>query len=216
MNLVEKRNKKFIIDANKINSIINMISSGRIDDIYKSIDELFSEKHVDELNVDYFMELSKILKTKIIEIDDTFEIHNINWYSNIYEYIRHLKECIFIVDQRLASMNNNSTNLAVKKGVEFINKNFSKDINLTIISNEVSLNYTYFCERFKIYTGETFVNYLKKIRIEKAIELLISNPNHKIYEIANMVGYKDAKQFTKTFRKITGLSPMEYKNKYSI
>ncbi|MGH4119594.1 helix-turn-helix domain-containing protein [Clostridium sp.] len=77
------------------------------------------------------------------------------------------------------------------------------------------MNYTYFCELFKTYTGETFVNYLKKLRVEKAIELLLDNPNHKIYEVANMVGYKDAKQFTKTFRKITGISPIEYKNKYS-
>ena len=213
---VEKRDKKFTIEVNKINSIINMISSGRIDDIFKNIDELFSEKHVDELNVDYFIELSKILKTKLIEIDDTLKINNIYWYSNIHEYIIHLKECIFIVDERLASMDNNSTNSAVKKGVEYINKNYNKDINLTIIANEVSLNYTYFCELFKIYTGETFVNYLKKLRVEKAIELLLNNPNHKIYEIANMVGYKDAKQFTKTFRKITGISPVEYKNKYAL
>ena len=213
---VEKRNKKFTIEVNKINSIINMISSGRIDDIFKNIDELFSEKHVDELNVDYFIELSKILKTKLIEIDDTFKINNIYWYSNIHEYIIHLKECIFIVDERLVSMDDNSTNSAVKKGVEYINKNYNKDINLTIIANEVSLNYTYFCELFKIYTGETFVNYLKKLRVEKAIELLLNNPNHKIYEIANMVGYKDAKQFTKTFRKITGISPVEYKNKYAL
>ncbi|HEY5588527.1 MAG TPA: response regulator [Candidatus Paceibacterota bacterium] len=213
--LVEKRNKKFTIEINKINSIINMISSGRIDDIFKNIDELFSEKHIDELNVDYFIELSKILKTKIIEIDDTFKINSIYWYSNIHEYNIHLKECIFIVDERLVSMDNNSTNSAVKKGVEYINKYYNKDINLTIVANEVSLNYTYFCELFKIYTGETFVNYLKKLRVQKAIDLLLNNPNHKIYEIANMVGYNDAKQFTKTFRKITGISPIEYKNKYA-
>jgi two-component system response regulator YesN len=212
--LVQKRNKKFTIEVNKVISIINMISSGRIDDIYKNIDELFSEKNVDELNVDYFIELSKILKTKIAEIDDTCIIHNIYCYSNIHKYIIHLKECIIIVDERLANTDNNSTNSAVKKGVAYINKNYNKDINLTIIANEVSLNYTYFCELFKIYTGETFVNYLKKLRVEKAIELLLNNPNHKIYEIANMVGYKDAKQFTKTFRKITGISPIEYKNKY--
>ena len=214
--LVEKRNKKFTIEVNKIKSIINMISLGRIDDIYIIIDELFSEKNIEELNVDYFIQISSLLKTKIIEIDDTFKMHNINWYSSINEYINKLKKGISIVDKRLLSSDNNSTNLAVKKGVEYINKNFNKDINLTIISNEVSMNYTYFCELFKIYTGETFVIYLQKLRVEKAIELLLNSPSHRIYEIANMVGYKDAKQFTKTFRKITGISPIEYKNKYAL
>ncbi|MBU3111242.1 response regulator transcription factor [Clostridium lacusfryxellense] len=214
--LIEKRNKKFTIDVNKINSIINMISSGRIDEIFKNIDELFNEKYVDELNVEYFIELSKLLKRKIFEIDNTFKIYSINGYPSIYEYISHLKECIFIVDQQLVNSRNTSANLAIKKSVEYINKNFSKDINLTIISNEVSLNYTYFCEQFKLYIGETFINYLKKIRVEKAIELLLNNSEYKVYEIANMVGYKDAKQFAKTFRKITGLSPIEYKHKYAL
>ncbi|MCJ7688509.1 MAG: response regulator [Clostridiaceae bacterium] len=159
---VEKRNEKFNVEVDKINSIINMLGSGRIDDIFKNIDELFSEKYIDELSVDYFIETSKILKTRIIKMDDTFKIHNIYCYSNIHEYIICLKECIFIVDERLESMENNSTNAAVKKGVEYINENYKKDINLTIIANEVSLNYTYFCELFKIYMGETFVNYLKK------------------------------------------------------
>lgn len=213
---IEKRNEKFTVEVNKINSIINMIGSGRIDDIFKNIDELFSDKYIDELNVDYFIEASKILKTKIIKMDDTFKIHTIYWYLNIHEYIIHLKNSIFIIDERLVSVDNNCTNSAVKKGVEYINNNYNKDINLTIIANEVSLNYTYFCELFKIYTGETFVNYLKKLRVEKAIELLLNNPNHKIYEVANMVGYKDAKQFTKTFRKITGISPIEYKEKYAL
>lgn len=100
----------------------------------------------------------------------------------------------------------------MKRAVQYIHENFNRDINMAMVSNYVSLNYSYFSQAFKEYTGYNFVDYLKKIRIEKAKELL-ENFDYKIYEVGEMVGYKNSKQFAKTFREMEGISPIEYRNR---
>jgi two-component system response regulator YesN len=56
---------------------------------------------------------------------------------------------------------------------------------------------------------------LKKVRIEKAMELL-KDPELKVYEISGMVGYNNTKHFTTTFREYTGISPSEYRERINV
>ena len=100
----------------------------------------------------------------------------------------------------------------MEKSIVYLNENYNKDISLAVISNYASLNYSYFSQLFKEYTGENFINYLRRLRIEKAKKLL-SDGEYRINEVSKMVGYVDSKQFTKIFRKLTGVSPSEYKEK---
>jgi two-component system response regulator YesN len=83
---------------------------------------------------------------------------------------------------------------------------------MAMVSNYVSLNYSYFSQIFKEYIGLNFVDYLKKIRIEEAKKLLEDN-DYKIYEVGEKVGYKNSKQFAKIFKEIEGISPIEYRQK---
>jgi YesN/AraC family two-component response regulator len=62
---------------------------------------------------------------------------------------------------------------------------------------------------FKQETGESPINYLIKIRMEKAKELLVKE-ELSVKEIANSVGYQDAYHFSKLFKKYTGNSPSDY------
>lgn len=214
---IEMRSNKYNISKNKIDLIMNMLGTGRINDIEKKLDELFSEDNINKYNIDYFVRVNSILNEKIKQIDKNFICDEIYDYHDIYEYLNKLKHSIAEIDQDLADKRNDAfSNLSVKKAISYVNSNFNKDINLAMAANKVNLNYTYFCELFKFYTGDTFVNYVKKLRINKAKEMLVNNTDYKIYEIAKRVGYEDSKQFTKTFRKITGISPLEYRNKYFI
>ena len=66
----------------------------------------------------------------------------------------------------------------------------------------------YFCKLFKEQTGETFVNYLNKVRVNAAVNLLRTTAM-KTYEISEAVGFNDYRYFCKIFKKVTGLTPSQ-------
>lgn len=98
----------------------------------------------------------------------------------------------------------------IEKAKDYIEKNYYKDINMAVVSNYVSLNYSYFSSIFNKDTGMNFSDYLNFVRIEKA-KVLLKNIDYKIHEISEMVGYKNPKHFTKNFKKFTKLTPVEYR-----
>jgi len=89
-------------------------------------------------------------------------------------------------------------------------RNYADDLNMAVVSNRVSMNYSLFSVAFKEYAGVNFVNYLKEIRIDKARRLLAETED-KILDISRKVGYDNEKHFMKTFKLICGVSPSEYR-----
>ncbi|UUZ94754.1 helix-turn-helix transcriptional regulator [Paenibacillus sp. P25] len=73
------------------------------------------------------------------------------------------------------------------------------------------MNPYYLSKYFKSKTGENFSDYLTRIRMNTAAELL-KDIKYKTYEVSEMVGYSSAKNFTRTFRKYFGQSPKEFRN----
>ncbi len=120
--------------------------------------------------------------------------------DNIYN---HIKEQNLMVD----------TNWIINYIINYIENNYEKDISLTYISNELSMNYSYVSSLFSQKTGVQFSKYLLKIRLEKAKDLL-EKSNIKIYELGKKVGFYDSKHFNKTFKKYFGITPGQYKNKF--
>nr|WP_285848113.1 MULTISPECIES: AraC family transcriptional regulator [unclassified Mesobacillus] len=96
------------------------------------------------------------------------------------------------------------------RAIAYIRENYHKDLNLAVVANYISLNYSYFSHMFKEYIGQNFVDYLKMVRVENAKKLL-KETDFKILEISEMVGYKNPKQFARVFREAEGISPKEYR-----
>ncbi|MCR5213810.1 MAG: response regulator [Eubacterium sp.] len=94
--------------------------------------------------------------------------------------------------------------------MEYIKENYAEDLNMAVVSNYISMNYTLFSINFKQYTGSNFVNYLKEIRLNAARNLLVET-DEKIIDIARAVGYENYKHFLKSFRMEFGVSPTEYR-----
>jgi two-component system response regulator YesN len=81
------------------------------------------------------------------------------------------------------------------------------------VAEELSMNPAYISRLFKQMTGQTFVEYLKRIRIEKSKELLL-NSSLKINEVGRRVGYEHSYYFIKVFKELMGLTPGEFKKLY--
>ncbi|RKN79185.1 response regulator transcription factor [Paenibacillus ginsengarvi] len=93
----------------------------------------------------------------------------------------------------------------------YIDSRLSQDISLEQVAAMVGLTPTYFSALFKKMTNETFVKYRIHKRMERAKELL-AVPHIRIVDVAAEVGYDDYPHFTKTFKKIVGISPSDYRS----
>lgn len=98
----------------------------------------------------------------------------------------------------------------IQQAVLYIRENYDKELNMAVVSNYISMNYSLFSYAFKQYTGTNFVNFLKDIRMEKAKELL-ENTDLRIVEISQKIGYENEKHFMKIFKLTCGVSPTEYR-----
>jgi two-component system response regulator YesN len=123
-----------------------------------------------------------------------------------------VKPLLFIIrEQMLHHKRRHCDKADIFYAIKFIEANFDKDINLDMAANAASLNYSYFSHMFKEYTGESFSHYLTKIRISKAKELL-SETSFMVYEIGERVGFQNDKHFMRSFKKVVGITPKEYRN----
>ncbi len=86
-----------------------------------------------------------------------------------------------------------------------------KDKSLTMedVAKHVSFSYGHFSNLFRKETGMTFPSFLRKVRVEKAMELL-EDPYLKISDICYQVGYKYPQQFSNEFKRMTGVYPSQY------
>jgi transcriptional regulator GlxA family with amidase domain len=102
----------------------------------------------------------------------------------------------------------------VIKAQEYIESKLDEKISIAQLSTRFSVGRRNFDRRFIKATGNTPVEYAQRVKIElakKAIETTRKTINEVMYE----VGYSDVKAFREVFRRITGMSPLEYRNKYN-
>lgn len=90
---------------------------------------------------------------------------------------------------------------------------YQEELTLKLIADELHLNVVYIGQVFKKEMQVTFAQYLNQVRIKKAQELLL-NSNQNINEIADAIGYNNTTYFSKMFKKLTGLTPKEFREHY--
>jgi AraC-type DNA-binding domain-containing proteins len=144
--------------------------------------------------INYMKKLEKIGENKSIKM----------WLTNYFAWI---------MNYTASKLNINETNVIVK-AKHYMAVNYENtELSLSKVAEYVGLNEKYLTNRFTKEAGETFSEYLTGIRMLKARELL-KTTNFKIYEIAEMVGYNNVEHFTRMFKKIHEVTPLQYrKNK---
>jgi two-component system, response regulator YesN len=103
----------------------------------------------------------------------------------------------------------------IQTAKDFIAKNIETEISLQEVASKLGLNASYFSQLFKKETGETFVKYRIRLRMERAKELLLRS-DIRVIDIPFFIGLNDHPHFTKTFKKYTGETPSEFRKKMGV
>ncbi|OON91031.1 MAG: hypothetical protein ATN34_05375 [Epulopiscium sp. Nele67-Bin002] len=147
-----------------------------------------------------------VLQVEKLELtDDILEYANINMYMD--SLTTNIKSINDSINNKFDDYKNKQK---IQEAILFIKENYNTDLNMAVVSNHISMNYSLFSYVFKQYTNKNFVSYLKEIRIAEAKKLL-ETTNLKITEIGHKVGYENEKHFMKIFRSESGVSPTEYR-----
>lgn len=132
-------------------------------------------------------------------------------YSSRDQIQNWLRNIILNVRREIKSKQNANVNSVIVKAKTFMNQHYTNPyLSLTEVAAHVYLNASYFSRLYKNETGESFIETLTRIRLEKATNLL-KDSNEKIAAIAENIGYPNTRYFNSVFKKHYGLTPLEYR-----
>lgn len=134
-----------------------------------------------------------------------------NTYRGLIEYV---KDLLYRICASFGKGDEQDSTKLIKEIKRYINDNISNEITLNTIATRFHMNLFYISHFFKKETSMNFLDYLTLQRVEKAKELLEAIDS-KIYEVAIKVGYNDQRYFSQVFKRYTGYTPKEYRNKRS-
>lgn len=171
--------------------------------------------HVKDVYYKLFLELNASANSFHISISADSSESILDYVSNsstIFELHAMLEDKINHFFKSFEDENrDNSTVFLIK---EYIGQNYhNENLSIQDISKHVFLSSSYVCTVFKTETGKTLNQFLTEYRIEKAKKLLMDS-RYKITDISAKVGYNDGNYFGKSFKKLVGLSPSEFREQY--
>ncbi|TAH70003.1 MAG: response regulator [Anaerolineaceae bacterium] len=213
------------ISEEMIDQFVQLIGTNNIVKAYRFINHLIYKTKLGQIAPDHLEEVMYSTIDKICETYKNFiafdyeiadDLKNIyqhdtagNYYEAVFNWIEKINNEI------VAEYDDYKNKQKIKRAIIYIQQNYNKNLNMAVVSNYVSMNYSLFSYIFKQYTDMNFVNYLKALRINEAKRLLEETDN-KIYEISTLVGYENEKNFMKVFRKVCGVSPSEYRRNIQV
>ena len=132
--------------------------------------------------------------------------------QDVSEYLKELENWIepfsLRIQQEFADYENKQK---IRQAVQYMQENFRTPLNMAIVSNQVSMNYSLFSLLFKQYTGMNFVSYLQNLRLEEAKKLL-AETDWYVNEIGIRCGFQDDKHFLKVFKTAEGITPSQWRH----
>ncbi|SDD84467.1 Helix-turn-helix domain-containing protein [Paenibacillus sp. UNCCL117] len=100
----------------------------------------------------------------------------------------------------------------IKKALKYIHAHFAEEVHLAEIAGELFVTPNYLSRLFRQETGRSFIDYLSRIRLDKACSLLTEG-KLKIYQVGEAVGYPNPRYFSEWFQKNTGMSPGDFRKR---
>lgn len=220
-NYTNKVNLVTSLDLQQISYAINYSDEETIRQILSGVKDKI--KQLGNIN-DYYLTMTRILNEILLTSENVYNVYQKfgvegDFYGTVitnkdiditFEMLINI--CLYIKDDNKKVLLNNIQYNA-KQALEYIDNHFDElDMSLESVAEHINLSVSYICYLFKKEKNTTFVKYLTDLRINKAKQLL-ENTNLKISEIAEKVGYGDSYYFSHIFKKNTGYSPKDYRNR---
>jgi two-component system response regulator YesN len=210
----------------ELRKLLNMLGTEREKEIKALLSVIFQTEHLLHLDLAYLENVGRNINERVL--DEVFRVHgeasvevlklyravgNLYNFRHFHDYYRTLEHLLLSVNDYIIGIRSAHTEHAdMEEALAYIEANYARPLNMAMVSNYVSLNYSYFSEAFKAYTGESFVLYLKKVRIRHA-KALLSDNRIKLAGVSEAVGFENSKQFARVFKELEGISPGEYRAK---
>ena len=183
------------------------------------IQDIFSDENIKKYNTSYVRILWTRITNMILSLSATMDPDKIEKlvmkpelfasFHSLEDLRRHLYLLIMDCMNADADPDGNAKN-KVKLSIKYIRDNYNRDISVNELAEKYSLSPNYYSTIFKRETGQTTVNYIKELRLNKACDYLV-NTGKSIADISKEVGYEDSQYFFRVFKKTTGLTPLEYR-----
>jgi two-component system response regulator YesN len=145
-----------------------------------------------------------------------FQPDNLDFIEGLESLTEYMYEILEAISEEIAAGKESSGMKAVAAAVKFIHLHYNEDINLDKLAQHVKLNPNYLSEVFKKEIGVNYIDYIVKLRIDKAKELMELSPWLSVAKVAELVGYENSRYFSSVFVKRTGFKPSEYKQQASL
>lgn len=209
-----------LLDAAEAQKRVQLLGTDRTEELEKQWRSFFFEvkngriapERYEECMEEFFREFSKTWQKLPDENAGELEELCAIWQEDCIDlYEERFMEWLLFMQEKIAGLPDNGGNSRkIRQAVEYIEQNYANDLNMAVVSNHISMNYSLFSYSFKQYTGSNFVNFLKDIRMREARKLL-ADTDMRIIEISQKVGYDNEKHFMKLFKASYGVSPSEYR-----
>lgn len=203
--------------------IISKVLNGNALGVKKLVDEAFDDKiDSDKMSKEKVREFSALLYNTLHRVvlqlegfhtEKKIEDLNIEKIARITD-IDTLKESFLATLLDICKLtkneDQNDTDIIKLKMKTYLEENYMKDLSLENLADYLGHSFKYTSILFKKVMGDNFKNYLNLYRMSKAKELMLSNRDLKIKDIAQMVGCNSSNTFIRIFRKYEGVSPTQY------
>lgn len=215
---------RYVIDSGRKKQIqiaVEYLDAGKLEfELTESAHDLLNEKKLSgQMIQDWFCEMIRVCifgmgQNEQLEENFLAEMEEKFWYcTSAQETAKLLIDKIYDMVLQINRENAVREAKPITEAKKYIQDNYLRELKLEDVSSAVGFNAAYFSTLFRKETGQTFTNYLTDLRIRKAKELLCEK-DVSVSDVAELVGYKDLKYFSRLFKKVTGISPSDYKKLY--
>ncbi len=213
------------IDMNTMQKDIRfLLNSGSEEDIRSYVRELLQDdtdalgqECIRQIGFSVMVSIILVLSENNEKINQAFYSTDSVWeklleFETIADIGRWIEEMLIASSEQLAKKTSKKYDCIVAQSKVFINENYMKNIGIESIAEQVNYSPNYLSYVFKKVSGETIADYITKLKIERAKEMLLDISN-KIYVIAEALGFSNTAYFCSVFKKATSMTPNEYRER---
>ncbi len=156
--------------------------------------------------------VSNFTGTEVSYLENVERLAILSVAGDFSEVADQLVQCVADLCAHLTALKKSQSNRIIDELLYILQHRYAdSSLSLQTVADQLGLTPNYLSSLFKRQMGENFSDYLEKLRIEKACQLL-RDVQYKVYQVADAVGYTDPRHFAKVFKAATGKTPLAYRN----